>query len=954
MDDTTRECFAAFDSEVRRAYTWAYTAAVARAAAPVPPDATGALASASLDAVLPPLASPGPGTPRRARDSHRSPACFGRTLPYSSRCLHAPSKTTPPLPPGAAAAAATEAALEEALASGALCVNVRDWAVLDVDVEPYIALMLRATLGDFEAVTYRTLDDFRELHATVGRVVDTRGAEHGQRIAFPAHLSALARAALAPRPLRSKAPRFECACRRRTGLERPHAGSAAPTAAPGGAGATCAVGAGATPRPACHCSCGYCCWGAAAAELLGVRLRSYLVAVCKYALSPAVLRWLGFNLDCVSLASRTYGPGSSSSIATDTLSAPAAAAVALRTLYGRTVAAVDRAARLPAFRVHSQAAAYFNTLDEGLRWWVVAEHVRRGSVCATPSAASSASAAAAAAAATTTTSSSSSSLSSPWLPGATPTTPLSREQRREREGLKAALDAGVRDAAQRCVAATRDRLAAFAQTHAGAAAAAQCHARVLAPLTAHAVAPWLARSGRAAAAQGVARVVCVLLERHVLTRAAMEPLAAADAQLAQFAAACVRGGAAGKCALAAVVLARTRDAARSAVAASTHAFAADVAAHLHAARTRAALRPLLRADDSGSGPRTVAAALACVPTLVRAALHVALADAPVVAAPTAPVARGPAAPMPAFAAAFAAAVRIVRGAAPAAHHCVLEAQRTPLVQAWRALRSTLRTVAWRAGYILEKSLIAQYVQQSAVLKGASSPVPADTSSSTQPPQAQPQAAATDAAATAPSVTSMATTATMTATAATTTYCSGSAEGLGTEDSLAGSICSGSRGTPAGAGTGTGARTAGEGVPAVATPHPYALGFAMDSVQRHLHALGDATAAACWGAVVDLAQQHRGHAVGARRRARRRARVRALLRAPQGAARAHHRVHARALRRRRPRARRRRGPRAREPRRPHAARRGRTRARRRRRRAPARRHARRRRRARARTRRAPRL
>lgn len=747
MDDTLEQCFAAFDREVCRAYTWAYTDAVARATAPVPPDATGALCSSDLDAVLPPLvsdASPAQ-TPRHPRPSHR------RTLPYDDSD---PDGSPQPL----------AAALEAAWAHGALHVRVQDWAVLDADVEPFIAVLLRATLGDFEAVTYRTLDDFRALHAVVGREVDSQGAEHGTRVAFPAHLSSLARAALASRPLKSKAPRFDCVCRRRTGLERPHdnddgddknkdKSNKSNPAGTGTSTASSSSSSSSVPRRACHCGCGYCCWGDAAAEMLGVRLQSYVVALGACVRTPPLLRWLGFDARCVSLASRTHGPGSRSS----RVSAPAAAAIALRTLHAATTAAVERAARTPAFRAPSQAALYFNTPDEGLRAWTVAEALRRGGT---------------------------------WLPGATPAPPLTREQRRERDTAKATLSARVRSPAHRRALAALDRLEAFSSS--SAAKEDDFRAHVLAPLAS----PGLA-TGVCEAAQCVARIVGVLLERHVLTRAVVEPLANVDAQLALLVADDVYCDTSlasqspckgkwnkdkdkgtednkdnGKWTIVGALMTGTRLVASGAVSASAHAFAAGLAGLL--AAHSAALRPLL----AGARARGAAAAqLACVPTLVRAALHVALCDAPA-----------------AFAPVWAAAVRAVRAAPPAAHARTLAAHRAPLVRAWRTLHQALRTAAWRAGYLLEKSLLAQHIQQSAVLKGGG-------------------ASSASSAASASSTTSSATSA------------SASSASEETEEES----------------------------PAIATPHPYTLGFAMESVRRHLHALGDATAAACWCAVIEFAE-----------------------------------------------------------------------------------------------------
>ena len=793
MEDISEQCFAAFDSEVRRAYTWAYVAAAARANASAPPDATVALSSVNAEVVLPPLTPPEP--PKRS--TRRETMCYGQKLPYSDRTLQRTNR-----------AMTTEAALQDALEQGALFVNVRDWAVLDVDVEPYIALVVRATLGDFEAVTYRTLDDFRGL-----RVIDT----HGTRVSFPAHLSSLARAALSTDPPRSKAPLFgsvrRCLAK---GHERPHQHENA-------AGAS----------------------GAAAAEALGKRLQSYLVALCKNAFSRDLAAWLGFKLDCVSLASRTYGPSSSNSSASisETLSAPAAAAVALHTLYGRTIAEVESASRQPAFEVYSQAAAYFNTLDEGLVWWVVAEHVRRGALRAR----------------------SSISMGMTWLPGATPEVPLSKEQRREREGLKTALVAALREPAQHRVAATLESLGAFAHAHGSAEALQRCYQCVLAPLTERAVAPVLADGG-CAAAQCVARVVCAMLEQHVLTQAVMEPLANVDVQLAQFVAGCVRDAAA-RAATAAtakkagILLLGTRLLVSTEVSKSTHAFATDLARNL-AACTRTTLRPLL--GDARS-TRAVAAMLACVPTLVRAVLHVVLSDAPVADAAVA-VTHGPTASVDGFAAEFAKAVRKVRDSSYSDDRTAIATQRTCLVQAWRALYRAHRTVAWRAGYILEKSLIDQYVQQSTALK----PGALRAQQLSQPhPQAAAAATATAAAATATATVPSG--AVSVASVLSVAACPDSAEGLGTGGSRAGSMCSArfcpERAALRAAAAAKRRAAAAEATQPLATPHPYALGFAMDSVRRHLHALADATAAACWCVVPEFERALAAAAHGISRSAR---------------------------------------------------------------------------------------
>jgi len=129
-------------------------------------------------------------------------------------------------------------------------------------------------------------------------------------------------------------------------------------------------------------------------------------------------------------------------------------------------------------------------------------------------------------------------------------------------------------------------------------------------------------------------------------------------------------------------------------------------------------------------------------------------------------------------------------------------QKEALAKKWQSLRQTLCAVSWRAGYLLEKSLLAQYVQQMALLKGASVPAKGRRPDPTVP-----------------------------------------------SDQEGGGKKKGKKAAAAAAAAAAAESKEEDNLPAAA--HPYLLGFELDGVKKHLRELSETSAAAYWNAVLSF-------------------------------------------------------------------------------------------------------
>jgi len=182
----------------------------------------------------------------------------------------------------------------------------------------------------------------------------------------------------------------------------------------------------------------------------------------------------------------------------------------------------------------------------------------------------------------------------------------------------------------------------------------------------------------------------------------MEPLANIDSQLTHFILDSLYESSktwdadfvSGRRALAIATLTGTRYVVSSTIASSAFAFAADVASMIN---ERKDMLNTLAITGSGG----VAAGLACIPTLVRAVMHVILSEVP-----------------SSFITELSSYMVSVEQAPASSYKSATTNQKEALAKKWQQLRQALCAVAWRAGYLLEKSLAAQYVQHTTLLKGA--------------------------------------------------------------------------------------------------------------------------------------------------------------------------------------------------------------------------------------------
>jgi len=809
LDSAIGNCLAAFDEEFKATFARAYAASlnsIGSSSHKVSPVIPG-----DLESVLPskdkgdkPVGDPQVKSKKKGTSSN---------LPLNGKLEFKGEPVNPDK-----ANSVFDDALSEALKQKKLQVHIQDWGVVNMDVEPHVFVQICSTLGDFEAITFRTIDDFNRLHEVISKAeFHTADGARGKKVNMPSSIASLERATLSSKPLKSKAPRFECACRKKTGLEQPHANfntkEDTTTMAAGVTNASVvSVGTSYNPRacdvptkethkkkdkkekekkdstdkkkkkkghgkhetvvkcaaveklrignrtlpvwsapqPCCHCTCPYCCWGEVAAEVLGARLQSYLVALTEHCYCQELVQWLGFDKSCVSLMSFTHEhPGF--------LSVPAVAAEAIRSLHARTVKDSNAAAIVPAFTNLWQASMNFNTPEEGLTWWIVSELIRTRMTRSVGGDAKG-----------------NKRLPDPdgriyqeWLPGVTPLRSLTKEQIKAREFAKTALFEHVKPQAAKHYSEVAGSFSDFLSKHAPSVEETDKFLEPLSGQLAGDVIGQALEGGANGALDCLTKIVCALLEKHVLTRAVMEPLANVDTQMSQFATDSVRVVSkdwdaefeSGRRALAVATLTGTRYVISSTIASGAFAFSADVAEML--AEQKEQLKPLFVEENN----EDLAAGLSCIPTLVRAAMHVILSEVPA-----------------SFVGDIAAYMLAVEKSNASNYKSNTKANKETLAKKWQLLHQALGIVAMRAGYLLEKSLVAQYVQQSSAEKGV------DAKSGRPDP-------------TVPSE--------------------------------------------------EGAKKVKKGKEGEAKPsamHPYILGFELEGVKKHLRSLSEASAAAYWNAL----------------------------------------------------------------------------------------------------------
>jgi len=737
LDTAIRDCLAAFDAEFKATFSHVYGASLCGLSQALHKGTQESFGD--LEAVLP--ADNKSEKPKGDPQTKKKKNASNKKLPIDGSLIfkgiqNADKPYT-----------AYSEALGEAIKHNKLEVHVQDWGVVNMDVEPHVFVQVCSSLGDFQAVTYKTIQDFNELHEILSKPdVHSLDGTRAKKVNMPGNISSLEKATLSSKPLKSKASRLDCACRKKTGLEQPHAmsvNSEGESTMATGVTNTSVISVGATYNPHacdtiqcahekdgknekkkdkkkkrsekkdkvivksaavqklktgsrtlpvwstpqfnCHCSCPYCCWGEVAAEVLGGRLQAYLVALAEHCYSQELLQWLGFKeSNCVSLVSFTYEqPGF--------INVQSVAAEALRSLQARTIKDANASANVPAFTNLWQASMNFNSPEEGLTWWIVSELIRtrmtrsvgdakNGKRPADPDG----------------------RLFQEWLPGVTPLRPLNKDQIKARCFAKNALIEHVKPEALKHYKEIADSFTAFLNNHTPSQTEVDNFFDPLSTQISNDVMSQCLDGGVREAMQCLTKIVCVLLEKHVLTRAVMEPLANADSQMSQFVIGSVRDSSKkwdaeyedGRRALAIASLTGTRYVVSSTIASGSLAFAADVASTLNEQKEELKSLSLENISD-------VAASLASIPTLVRAIMHVILSEAPA-----------------SFVSEIAAYMVALENSDSEGYKKSTSSNKETLAKKWQHLREVLGGVAWRAGYLLEKSLVAQYVQQTCAEKGA--------------------------------------------------------------------------------------------------------------------------------------------------------------------------------------------------------------------------------------------
>jgi len=824
LDTAINQCFAAFDEEFKSTFSRFYVTSLSEihaAAHKTTPEELG-----DIEAVLPSLSKTDKpkGDPQVNKKKKKGGMQqMSPKLPLDGSLFYKGEQVKPEK----ANSALTEA-LKAALTREKVEVHVQDWGVANMDVEPFVFVQICATLGDFEAITFRSLNDFNALHELLNKPdVRTQSGNRPKKVGMPPNLRALERAALSSKPLKSKASRFDCICRKKTGLDQPHPHvhtSDSDSTLPSGVTKNSVVSVGTTfnpscesapapvaqndsafgnagskpekekkskkdkkskrsdkphrdtalkraavqklqignrtvpvwsaPQPNCHCTCPYCCWGEAAAEVLGAKLHSYLLALCEHCYTEQLIHWLGFDLSFVYLVSFTHEQRGF-------ISVPAVAAEALRKLYARTVADSDAAAVVPAFSNLWQASLFFNTPEEGLTDWVVSELIRARMTRSAGEAKGA------------------KRLPDPdgrlfqeWLPGVSPLRTLTKDQLKARELAKAALIERVKPMAQSHYHDIAEAYNSFLTAHPPSQAEVEHFFEPFSSGLTNEVIGKCLDGGALDGMQCLTKIVCALLEKHVITRSVMEPLANIDSQLNQFIVESLYESSKnmdadfvnGRRSLAIATLTGTRYVVSSTIAASAYSFANDIASMIMDRKEE--LKSLAVSDNTN-----IAAGLACIPTLIRAVMHVILSEAP-----------------SSFITELSSYMVSVEQAPASSYKSATTNQKEALAKKWQRLRQILCAVSWRAGYLLEKSLVAQYVQQTALLKGAE----------TQSRRSDPTVPSDEDA---------------------------SKKGKkGKDDSDA---------------------------PGIASTHPYLLDFELDGVKKSLRALSETSAAGYWNTVLQF-------------------------------------------------------------------------------------------------------
>jgi len=263
------------------------------------------------------------------------------------------------------------------------------------------------------------------------------------------------------------------------------------------------------------------------------------------------------------------------------------------------------------------------------------------------------------------------------------------------------------------------------------------------------------------------------LEKHILTRSVMEPLANVDAQLNQFVVDTVRDVSknwnadfeSGRRALAIATITGTRYVVSSSIASGAFSFATDAATML--AEQKEQLKSL-----SVEGNNALATGLSFIPTLIRGVMHVILSEVPA-----------------SFVTDILEYMMAVEKAPAGSYKSATTSNKEAIAKKWQLLRQSLCAVAWRAGYLLEKSLVAQYVQQSSAEKGAT----------VKPGRVDPTVPSEDG---------------------------GKKAKNASKDS---------------------------DVAVPSAVHPYSLSFELDGVKKHLRALSETSAAAYWNAILKFSE-----------------------------------------------------------------------------------------------------
>ena len=157
LDTAIKNCFAAFDDEFKATFSRVYASSLSAIGKSAPENL------GDIEAVLP---SQNKGDKPKGDPQAKSKKKKGvsATLPIDGTLTYKGEQVKPEK-----AYNALSDALNEALKNKNLGVHVQDWGVVNMDVEPHVFVQICSTLGDFEAVTYKTIDDFNKLHEILSK-----------------------------------------------------------------------------------------------------------------------------------------------------------------------------------------------------------------------------------------------------------------------------------------------------------------------------------------------------------------------------------------------------------------------------------------------------------------------------------------------------------------------------------------------------------------------------------------------------------------------------------------------------------------------------------------------------------------------------------------------------------------------------------------------------------------